>query len=399
MAFWKQALISLVVIAVVAFGWFTFFPGAQEIVARFGNNESAASGDAKPAATGPGARGGAGGGFGGNRASTVVTRQAGTGVINNALTALGTGVALHAVTVTPRASGTLTEILVSPGAVIKAGDVIAKLDATAQQIAADKAKLALQDAQATMDRYTQLDSTNTITKAQLQTTQLALDNAQLNFRSAELDLQDRSLVAPIDGTIGIIQVDAGNAVTTSTTIATIEDRSQILISYWVPEHLLDNIAVGDPVSAIPVARPQSTVEGKIAAIDNKIDTASGAFEVQASMPNPKDELRAGMSFTVKMSFPGDDFIAVDPLAIQWGSEGAYVWRANGGKAERIGVKIVQRNSESVLVAGDIAEGDPIITEGLDGLRAGGAIQIYGEAPKDAERGETSGTKPAAPAAS
>jgi RND family efflux transporter MFP subunit len=109
-----------------------------------------------------------------------------------------------------------------------------------------------------------------------------------------------------------------------------------------------------------------------------VDSASGTFEVQASIPNTDDSLRAGMAFTVTMNFPGDSFPAVDPLAVQWGSDGAYVWTDKNGKAEQVKVRIVQRNTENVLVAGDLKAGDPIITEGISGLHPGAAIEILGQ---------------------
>ncbi len=390
MALWKQLLLSLIVIGLAGFAWYSFFPGSKDVLARFGVNVQAAqnesaNGQSAQRGAGGGRRGGFGGGGFGGRATTVVVQPAGRDTINDTLSALGTGVALHSVTVTPNSAGTLADVLVQSGARVKAGDVIAKLDSNAQQIAADKARLVLQDAQATLDRYQQLSGSSAVTAAQVQAQKLAVDTAQLNLKSAEFDLANRTITAPIDGTIGIVQVDVGNAVTTQTEIATIEDRSSLLVSFWVPERLVGQVKVGDALTAVPIARPQEEVTGAIAAVDNKIDTASGTFEVQAKVPNPKDDLRAGMGFTVKMKFPGEEFVTVDPLAIQWGSDGAYVWRVKDSKAERADIRIVQRNTEDVLVAGDVTEGDQIVTEGLDGLRAGADVQIYGQPANQGRR--------------
>ena len=388
MAFWKQFLVSLAVLAIIGAAWYVNFPGAQDVLMRFG---------IVPAATqsADGLAGGAGrSGFGGARTTEVVVRAAGTGIINDKLTALGSGSALHAVTLTPSAAGTLTEVTVVSGAKVKAGDVIARLDAQSQQIAYDRAKLTLTDAQTTLDRTRQLAAARTVSETTVQSAELAVRTAELGVSSAELDLRNRTIIAPIDGTIGIIQVDAGNAVTTQTVIATIEDRSALLVSFWVPERLMGAVKPGSVVTAVPVARPQDQVTGTIAAVDNTVDPASGTFEVQARIPNPDDDLRAGMSFTVSMSFAGDSFTAIDPLAIQWGSDGAYVWRIVDDKAVRSAIRIVQRNSENVLVAGDVAAGDAVITEGLDGLRDGQAVGIAGATPTETGNREA-GARPAA----
>lgn len=380
MAFWKQVLISLLVVVLAGAAWYFYFPGAQDVLSRLGVVQGPSPSSSGGSGGGPGGPGGRGG-FG-SRASTVVTEPAKTSTINTRLNALGDGVSAHSVTVTPSASGTLAEVAVSSGTSVTSGQVIAKLDAKTQQIAYNKAKLALDDAQAALERTRQLANANAATAVQLKNAQLAVDNARLALQSAQVDLEDRTITAPIAGTIGIVQVSAGNAVTTQTVIATIEDRSAIKISFWVPARFVGAIAPGDPVTAVPVARPEQTVKGTISAVDNKVDSASGTFEVQARIPNTDDSLRPGMAFTVSMSFPGQTYPAVNPLAVQWGSGGAYVWRASQGKAEQVNVRIVQRNTESVLVSGDIKAGDQIVTEGLTGLRPGAAVEIAGQAAND-----------------
>ena len=64
-------------------------------------------------------------------------------------------------------------------------------------------------------------------------------------------------------------------------------------------------------------------------------------------------LRAGMSFQVAMRFAGDTYPSVDPLSVQWGADGAFVWAIKDGKAKRTPVRIIQRNTESVLVEADL----------------------------------------------
>ena len=85
---------------------------------------------------------------------------------------------------------------------------------------------------------------------------------------------------------------------------------------------------------------------------------SRTLRVQASIHNADDTLRAGMSFQVAMKFPGDTYPAVNPLAIQWGTDGAFVWAIKDGKAKRTPVRIIQRNTETVLVEGDLTQRRP-----------------------------------------
>jgi hypothetical protein len=90
-----------------------------------------------------------------------------------------------------------------------------------------------------------------------------------------------------------------------------------------------------------------------------------------------------MSFSVAMSFAGQAFPTVDPLAIQWSSNGAYLWKYAEGKVERVPVQIIQRNSDGVLVRAELAEGDQVVTQGVQQLTAGATVRLLDEAPEGA----------------
>ena len=103
-------------------------------------------------------------------------------------------------------------------------------------------------------------------------------------------------------------------------------------------------------------------------LDSRVAADTRTLRVRASLDNGDDLLRAGMAFSIGMRFPGETFAAVDPLAIQWSAEGAYVWTGVDGKAEQVPVRIVQRNNDAVLVDADLAPG----THGGDRGRADAA---------------------------
>lgn len=399
MSAWKQILLSVAVVGLIGFLWFTYFPGAREIVERQAVYKALNSGAPQSGTPPEGTKGaaapavgaqprsgvGGGGGRGGGRTTSVVVKPATIETINTRISALGTGAALHSVTVLPSASGQLTEVPVQAGQEVQAGDVLARLDDASQTIALDRARLALEDAKATLTRSQALMQSKSISATQLQQAQLAVDNAELSLRSAQVDLQNRSIVAPIKGTVGLVQVSVGNEISGSSVIATIEDDSAILVNFWLPEVLVGSVRVGDPATAVPVARPEVSIPASVVGIDNKVDAASGTYEVQARLENDSRSLRPGMSFTVSMHFPGEKYVAVDPLSILWGSDGAYVWQLSGDTVAKVPVRIIQRNSETVLVSGDIKEGDLIVTEGLDGLTPGATVKVFGQARDQAAK--------------
>jgi RND family efflux transporter MFP subunit len=368
------------VIAAAAVAYVFLVPGSTETLSRFGITlpvEAATPAEQTPAAGQPGRRqaGPGRGGRGGDRTMVVATAPVAGSTINDKLTAIGEGTAAHSVTVMSPATGTLAELLAQPGDIVEAGTIIARLDDDAEQIAAERARLALADAEAALARTQELAQANSATTVQLNAAQLAVGNARLELQNAELALSRRSIVSPIPGTVGLFQVSAGNSANAQSIVTTIEDTSHIVVSFWLPERYAPAIVPGMSVSASAVALPGRTLAGEVSAIDNRIDPASRTLKVQARVPNESGVLRPGMSFSVTLTFPGDEFPSVDPLAIQWSSDGAYVWKFSDGKVERLPVEIIQRNSDGVLVKAELAAGDQVVTQGVQQLSPGAEVRL------------------------
>lgn len=371
----RQILASIVVLAVAAVAWITFVPGATLTLASYGITLPFV---APPAAEqpGPGSRPAGGGGRGGgNRQTSVVTTPVTMGTINAALNAIGEGTAVRSVTIAAPTGGNLAEVLVQPGQIVAAGDVIARLESENEQIAYDGAKLAADDAKATLARTQGLASSNTVATTAVTAAQLAAAKADLDLRNAEVELERRTMTSPIAGTIGLIKVTPGNYVAAQTALTTIDDTSSVLVDFWVPERYAAAISLDTPVAVTAIALPGRTFAGKVRAIDSRIDPASRTLQVQAEIPNTDSTLRAGMSFSVALSFPGQQYPTVNPLAILWSTDGSYVWKYDAGKAERVPAEIVQRNSDGVLVQADLAPDDAIITEGILQLNNGATVTL------------------------
>ena len=412
---WLQIILSLIVIAIALCIAGLFLPTANNMVKRLGISlplltgsaeaTAGAAPGAQPQAGGQGRQGGAGGAPGGqgggggyaNRTAVVVAVPASTGTVNNQLSAIGDSSAVRSVTVNPQSAGTLMTVDVKPGDKVTAGQKLATLDSDTQQNALDRAKVALNDADSTLSRTQALAKSNAVPASQLDAAQLADDNAKLAVQAAQIAFDQRTITAPIDGTIGIIQVSAGNLITTTTAVTTIEDSSQILINFWVPERYSSQIVLGMPVTGESAGLPGKTFKGTVTAIDNKIDPDSRTLQLQATIPNPDGVIKSGMSFSVDMAFPGETFAAVDPLAIQWSSQGAYVWKVINNKVQKGMVTIVQRNTNGVLVTGNVKPGDSIVTQGVLQLNDNTPVRLLdnGSAPQGSsasagQAGATSG---------
>ncbi len=384
MPFWKQLTISIVLLFIGLCAWVYVSPGAglslvqmgvpQAWVAVISSGASEEASGAGPAsgqkqAQGQGQRRGGGRG---DQNILIATQPVELAVVNDRLNAIGDGEAIDAVSVMPQASGTIAEIVVTSGQRVKKGDVIARLDSDEQVILRDQAKVALRSATEKADSYGNLKS---FSRLEVLDAQIAREQAELQLTTAELNLRRRQITAPIDGVIGILAVSVGDNVTNSTAIVSLDNRSQLLVDFWAPERFAVAVKPGMAVEASSVARPGQRFTGVVDAVDNRVDEASRTIRVRARIDNPDDVLRAGMSFAVSMAFPGDSYPAVNPLAVQWDGQGSFVWQITDNKSVKTRVRIIQRNSDQVLVDAALKEGDVVAIEGLQRVREGGAVEV------------------------
>lgn len=357
MKFYKQIALCLLIALAALGGWYIYTNGvdAPDVAAA----EEKSSGKAQTA-------------------PLVVVEPAGEETINNRLTAIGSARALSTVSVTPYTSGYMTKVFVKAGDKVKAGDAIAEMDLEAETIAVARAQTALQDAETKRQRVNRLRATNTATEVQAVEAELGVANARLVLQDAQLALSRRTIRAPISGIVGILPINEGNYVTAQTPVARIDDRSKMLIDIWVPERFAPKIAAGQPLTAESTAFPGEKRNGTINAVDNMLDEASRTLHVRAEVENADDRLRAGMSFSVTVLFPGERYPSVDPLAIQWSADGSYIWRIENGVAKRVATRIVQRNANSILVDGALKQGDMIVTQGVQTVRDDQPVRIMDE---------------------
>jgi RND family efflux transporter MFP subunit len=370
MPIWKQIALTLALGVAGLFAVAVFVPGVWNGLGLGGPEETGAANPAQG--------GGWGGGQGGARTATTVTAlPPGEGQIADRVTAIGDGQALRSVAVFAETPGRVTEMRVRSGQKVQAGDVLLQLDDEAETIALERAKLVQEDAVARLERARQLQASGTGTDVQLREAELSLRQAELELREAGYDLAQRQIVVPASGWIGIVNAEVGAQIATTTEIARVDDRSVLLVDVRLPERMVGRVTVGDPIKAEALAGGFGVIEGRIRAIDNRVDPASRTLRVQAELPNPDDRLRAGMAFAMTLDLPGAAAPAVDPLSVQWSREGAYVWVVREGKATRLPVRIAQREAEWVLVEAAFEPGDLVVIEGVQAVRPGAEVEVRG----------------------
>jgi RND family efflux transporter MFP subunit len=314
---------------------------------------------------------------GGDSTPVVATTDVKTERINERVAAVGSGRARQQVTLTTRVAGVIAEVSFEGGQQVKSGQVLVKLNSEPEAIAVETA--AAQRAQAfdTVERYKQLNENalSRVTRAEADT---ALKVADAALRRAREDLDRMTIKAPFDGVMGLTNLQTGDYLAVGNPVASIDDRSTIIIEFTVPEAVSPSIKIGMPMRASLAARPGEVHNGTVQAVGTRIDPVTRTLTVRGEIPNPDQSLIPGSTFSVSVQLAGDEAPVVPGLAIQWDRKGAYVWRLkNDATVERVDAAIISRDGDRVFIDAALKPGDKVVSEGGGLLRAGQAVKLQG----------------------
>jgi len=313
--------------------------------------------------------------------------------------AIGSFVAANTALVRPQVGGTLTALHFKEGQQVRAGELLAQIDARsfAAALAQAQGMLArdvaqLENARIDLARYQGLVQQDAAPKQQADT-QAALvrqlegtvqaDRAAAD--SARLQLAWTKVLAPIAGRAGLKQADLGNVVSPSDTtgIVTITQTRPIALVFAVPAQHLPSIQAhlrerrALPVEAWDRAGQQRLAVGEIQTADNAIDATTDTIKVKALFANDDDALFPNQAVNVVLQLDTQaGAVTVPQAALQRGAQGAFVYVVQGdGTVATRPVQTGASDDGVVAVRGAVHAGDRVVTDGTDRLRDGAAVEV------------------------
>ena len=367
---------------------------------------------AAPGASGAGgARGGAGG-PGGRGATTVGFAVAQAVDIPVNLDALGTVTPQATVRVRPQVNGVLTQVLFKEGQLVKSGQLLATIDPRPYEMALqqaigtrmkDEAQLAA--ARVTLTRYETLLKQDSIARQDVDTQRAMvgqLEGSVVSDKAAEgtarLNVAWTRVTSPIDGRVGLRNVDLGNQVSTSDTngIAVITKMTPIDVQFSIPQ---DNAAWlqhngGGFMEVRAYDRTKTTMldTGVFASLDNQIDTTTGTVRAKARFNNARLQLFPSQFVNVQLQVRTIQNAVVVPVAAvrQSGSgEFVFVLQQDRTVKQRPVVRGQQIDDRVQIVSG-LQVGERVITEGADRLRDGARVILPGDTTQGGGQGGAGG---------
>jgi multidrug efflux system membrane fusion protein len=340
------------------------------------------------------------------------------GDIRIVLNELGTVTPLANVTVKTQISGQLISVGFQEGQMVAKGDFLAQVDDRPYQVQLEKdqGQLAhdqglLEQAQANLKRFATLGRQDSIAQQQVDDQRFLVQQDQGTVKADQGTIDNDKLniiychiVAPVAGRVGLRQVDPGNYVQLSDAngLVVLTQLDPISAIFTVTEDNLPQIMqrLGGgatlPVDAYDRSNTTKLATGKVATVDNQIDTTTGTVKIRATFANPKDALFPNQFVNARLLVDTLTGVTRVPVAaVQQGAPGAFVYliNANGTVSVKT-LKLGVTDGPLVQVLSGLSPGDRVVTDGTDRLRDGAKVTV--PAPKDAAAG-TPGAAPAAPA--
>ncbi|AOW45869.1 efflux RND transporter periplasmic adaptor subunit [Acetobacter ascendens] len=329
----------------------------------------------------------------------VAVQTVHSGAMPVVFTELGTVIPITNVTVQTRVEGYLMNVLFTEGQHVHKGDLLALIDTRpyevqlAQyegQLAADKAQLA----QARVDsaRYQRLIRQDSIDAKTAKDQQFVVQQLEGTVKSDQALVDNQKLqitychiIAPVDGRIGIRAVDKGNYVTAGQSggLAILTQMQPISVIFTLPQDQLPEVAEelrtqkSLPVEAWNSSNTQKIADGTVSTLDSEIDTSTGTVRLRAIFPNTDEHLFPNQFVNARLLVKTlNNVLLLPTTAVQTGPTGLFVYVVKADNTVEVRpVTTGTSDGTNIVVSTGLKDGDKVVTDGTDHLRAGIKVTI------------------------
>lgn len=272
-----------------------------------------------------------------------------------------------------KVSGRIEEMRVVPGQLVRAGELLVRLEDREIRARLEQARALHEQAERDFRRRETLWREQTISRAEYDAAEAQLRVAVAALQEAETQLAHTRIVAPFDGRITAKHADVGDLAVPGRPLVEIEDPRALRLEADVPEALLEKVQLGQRLEVrIPAA--QVTLEGTVSEITPVADPRTRTFPVKVDLP-PQPGLRSGLFGRLVIPVAEVEAIRVPARAVLVRGQMELAYVVRGERAELRLVKTGKRLAEEVEVVSGLAPGEVLVVEADQPLRDGQPVRV------------------------
>ncbi|WP_429041999.1 efflux RND transporter periplasmic adaptor subunit [Aeromonas hydrophila] len=285
----------------------------------------------------------------------------------------------RSVVISPEVTGRIVKIAVRSGQQVKQGDVLIALDAGKQQAELAEQSASVRDESRKLRDMRRLVARGAITTSELEGQEATVAQAQARADAAKYELSLRTLLAPFDGSVSLIDLSQGALVNSGDTLLHLDELAKLRLDLAVPERYLSLLRPGMAVTATSSAWPDQSFRGVLETLDSRVSNDTQNIKARVIIPNPDGQLRPGMLLNVELSLPPQKMTLIPAQSVEYAGEQRFVYRLeSNGKVKRVPVVLGDTHGEEVWVTEGLKVGDRIVVEGLVNLRDGVSVHDLAE---------------------
>ncbi len=270
--------------------------------------------------------------------------------------------------------GTLQQLNVKEGSVVRKGQVLARVASPQMESTQRSATATLEQAQDAYDRLKKVHDNGSLPEIKWREMVANLEKAQAAFDLANAMLADNTVTAPFDGTVTNLSAVKGESITPLKPIMRVISTEGLVVKISVPENEIAKVQIGDEAQILIPALDNRRCKGHILEKNMTSSLLTHSYPVKVLIDERDEAFTPGMIAKVVLQADVENGIVIPANSVLINNAGKFVWVAKEGRATRQSITISGYSGTGVVVSEGLHSGDIVIVEGYQKVSEGMKVE-------------------------
>ena len=271
--------------------------------------------------------------------------------------------------------GRIEDVLVTPGTGVTKGQVLARINSEQVSSAYEAAKATLAQAEDALERVGKVYGGGGVSEMKMVEIRTKVEQARASEKACREALENCTLKAPFNGTVGDVLVSAGEQVTIAAPVLRVTDASDVEVRFKVPESEYNSIKTGDRAT-VEVPALRRSFNARVSSKGVGASPVSHSYDFVLKGFPAGSGLAPGMVCKVSLSSGSLSAVVVPASAVMTDMEGRYVWGVDSlNTVTRNRIVVSGYSGTGIVVSEGLEAGDLVIVEGRRKVSTGMKVKV------------------------